>query len=340
MVAELRDRLAADGHPVLRMVADAIDPVVRNAAAHEDVHFDELTGRIAAQGFDVEVSKVIRLTDVLLASTSGFDLAVSCARARFAAVGAAYELRPGDPRSASALLGVVEQRFGHAGLRVWSVRRDRDRVDVVLDDLDPRSTSPCFLSLCQAHQWLPAVQRWLVWIRGRQQPVIDLPSAVAAENVPIFERAAQLQHAGVFDAIPVVTFLPCDTWARLSVQLPGPALRAAAWIALNDAQHAIEEAEEVGPSGIRTFAAWIDVGASATASTLRTLPVADAKPLEVAHRLLSDLADAAHGMGVDRLPQLVQQVKRERDMLIVPAPLPTLDSRPLDVLEAQEGASD
>lgn len=39
------------------------------------------------------------------------------------------------------------------------------------------------------------------------------------------------------------TFLPCVTWSRLNVELPGVALRAAAWLALNDLQHAIDDAE-------------------------------------------------------------------------------------------------
>jgi hypothetical protein len=56
---------------------------------------------------------------------------------------------------------------------------------------------------------------------------------------PVLELAAR----SFPDALPQVTFLPCLTWVRLSCEPVEEASRVAVWMALNDAQAAILDAD-------------------------------------------------------------------------------------------------
>ena len=251
MVAELRDRLAAARRPLHAYVASALVPALRNADAHEEAHFDELQGKLAIGDEFVEPSRLRSSNAELAAIHAGLELALAAALEDVAPVADAYSVRPGDPVTAIEALAQAEQRFGHAGLRVWSLRRDRSTVQVRLDEIDPlRLSNPCFLATLQAHQLVAGVTRWQIGLREQEGWVIDLPDAVLRENWPVFAQAGHW-----FPEIPQETFLPCVTWARLAVELPGIALRAAAWLALNDLQHADEEAEAKRTADIP----WMDI---------------------------------------------------------------------------------
>lgn len=330
MVAELRDRLAASPQPLHVYLAGALVPALRNADAHEEAHFDELRGRLAIGDQLVDHAAVRSSNAELAAIDAGLEMALACACSQVEPVARAYSIRPGDPHTATEALSQAGQRYGHAGLRVWSLRRDRNTVQVVLDEIDPlRLSNPCFLATLQANGLVAGVSRWQIGLRQRDGWVIDLPSSVLRENWPVFERAAQW-----FREIPQETYLPCLTWARLSVELPGVALRAAAWLALNDLQHAIEEAESRAALDIRWFDRRVQNVIGACAATLRVMPPIEAKPLQVALDLALDIQSALAGMRRTRpLEVLIAEVLRERDRLPVPAVLPTVDPRPLTVAE-------
>jgi hypothetical protein len=332
MVAELRDRLTGSSEPLLTYVADALIPALRNADAHEEAHFDQLRGQLAIGDELIDHSTLRSANATLAALDGGLELALACARAQVAPIAQVYALRPGDPRSATEALSQAEQRYGHAGLRVWSLRRDRTTVKVVLDEIDPlRFSNPCFLATLQANQLVAGVTRWQIGLRVRDGWVIDLPASVLRENWPIFERAAHW-----FPEIPQETFLPCVTWARLAIEMPGVALRSAAWLALNDLQHAIEEAEALSTPDIAWFARRVQNVIGACAATLRVMPPAEAQPLQLALFLARDIRYALGGMPtVQPLEALIPDVLRERNRLPVPAVMPTLDQRPLDIAEEE-----
>ncbi len=337
MVAELRDRLAASAQPLHRHLANALIPALRNADAHEEAYFDHLRGQLAAGDQLVDPAAVRSSNAELAAIDAGLDMALACACGQVEAVGRAYSVRPGDPLTVTEALSQAEQRYGHAGLQVWSLRRTRSVVQVRLDQIDPlRSSNPCFLATLQANELVAGVTRWQIGLRGDEGWVIDLPSSVLRANWPVFERAANW-----FREIPQETFLPCVTWSRLAVELPGVALRAAAWLALNDLQHAIEEAEAAPVLDIGWVERRVQNVINACAATLIVMPTAEAQSLQVALELARNIRSSIAGMRVSRpLEVLIHDVLRERDRLPVPAVVPTLDPRPLTLTErAQLGVN-
>jgi hypothetical protein len=330
MVGELRDRLAAGGPPLHALIADAIVPAMRNADAHEEGHFDELSGQLVVADEHVPPSLLRAANEKLAAIDAGLDLALACATVQVEPVAEAYMLRPGDPRSATEALKIAEQRYGHAGLRVWSLIRDRGTVQVLLDEIEPlRLVNPCCLATIQANEHVAGIARWQIGVRGGEGWVLDLPATVLRENLPVFERAARW-----FEKIPQETFLPCLTWARLDVELPGAALQAAAWMALNDLQHAIDETEAKPSLDIPEFARRVMNVIGACTATLRVMPTAEAQPLQRALDLTRGIRFALSGLPSSRpLSMMIRDVMRERDRLPVPAVMPTIDRRPLDVAE-------
>jgi hypothetical protein len=165
-------------------------------------------------------------------------------------------------------------------------------LQVRLDDSTPAIFEPILLATLQANELVPGVTRWQISLRARDGWGIDLPTTVLRENWSVFVRAARW-----FAEIPQETFLPCVAWAHLAVELPGAALRAAAWHKLNDLQHAIDEAE--------ARRATLDIGwferrvENTIAARARDPPCdasAEAQPLRVALHLADENGSALAGM--------------------------------------------
>jgi hypothetical protein len=331
MVADLRDRLAASDEPLHRHLATAVIPVLRNADAHEEAYFDHLRGQLAVGDQLVDPASVRSANIELAAIDAGVEMALACAFGQVAAVARAYSVKAGDPLTVTEALSQAEQRYGHAGLHVWSLQRTRSTVQVRLDEIDPlRSSNPCFLATLQANELVAGVTRWQIGLRAHDGWVIDLPSTVLRANWPVFERAAHW-----FREIPQETFLPCVTWSRLSVELPGAALRAAAWLALNDLQHAIDDAEALPMADMAWFERRVQNVINACAATLAVMPTEEAQPLEVALDLARKIRLSLAGMSLARpLEVLIDDVLRERDRLPAPPVIPTIDPRPLTSAEA------
>ena len=136
--------------------------------------------------------------------------------------------------------------------------------------------------------------------------------------------------------MPAGTFLPCNTWARLAVQPPAQAMRAAAWLALNDVQNAIDQGEETGDYDVGLLDRRVQNTVAAVMATLRLLPPYDSEPLEQALRVIRQIRFSIAGMAsAPPLSYAVGQVMPERNLLATPSALPTLDPRPLDVVEAE-----
>jgi len=300
---------------------------MRNAEAHEDFEFDEDTGLLVVGDATFHPDQMLaRLTDLDI-----LQRALVVGRlAAFADQPALAGGIPGSPFGppASSAMTFARQRFGHAGQRVRSFVRDRDRLDVVIDDLRPEACNPCFLALTQAAQALPTVSRFVVRLPGRKDPVIDLPAGVLHTNWPVLELAARLFP----DALPQATFLPCLTWVRLSCEPVEEAAGVAAWMALNDAQHAILDAEAAPGELVRLpdRLGLVVAAATATVPLLPQGPHLDA--LLRARRMVRRTANAVSGGDIPNITAnvLMDGILRARDRLGgPPAILPTLNATPL-----------
>ncbi len=197
----------------------------------------------------------------------------------------------------------------------------------------------------QAYKLLSGVTRFQISVRERDGVVADLPSAVLRENFPVFHQAVAW-----FPELPPETFLPCLAFARLSVELPGPALRATAWLAFNDLRHAIEDAEayyeqsdlvlpnERIAAAMGLFERRVINYIAACEATLRVMPAGETQPLEAALALAGHIRMRVTGLEpASDLTHLISQVLRERDRLPVPSVLPTLDPRTLHEIERADG---
>ncbi len=103
---------------------------------------------------------------------------------------------------------------------------------------------------------------------------MDLPRPPLDATFVIWREAI-----GRFSSMPLSTFLPAQTWARLAVELPDAAALASAWHALNDAVHAYNEADDTpGPpeQRIPPLVDRLDLVMTAVAATRAVLP---AEPL-------------------------------------------------------------
>ena len=298
---------------------------MRNAEAHDDFVFDEDLGQLVSGDAAFDPQEILaRLADldILQRGLIVGRLAAFADRPKLAeeAPGPMKDFSPG-----SALI-FARQRFGHAGQQVRSFVRDRDRLEVVIDDLRPEASNPCFVALIPTAHVLTTVRHFSVRIQGLDRPIIDLPASVLAEL-----GGLELAGKGFPDALPQVTFLPCTTWCRLSCEPVEEAARVAAWFALNDAAHAILDAN-ASIIEYQRLPARFAVVAAAGAATVRLLPEGShldhlqrcVRIVKAAERvLLRDPRGAAVRVLTDRIFGL-------REDLGGPfAVLPTLDSAPL-----------
>lgn len=332
LLSTLRDQLQASEEPFLRAISKLILPAVRNADAHEDAYFNEATGHVAIGGAEVAVAEIETVERKMQSTIAGLEVALSIAIGQLRSAQEAYELRPGDLRTGAEALEHAKQRYGHAGLSPWSIDRDRGTVRVVLDQVPPRGPNPCFVATMQAHNLLAGVSRWQIALRDADRVVLDLSARALEVTYPVF-----LQAADWFDRLPVGTFLPCNTWARLAMELPGEALRAAAWSALNDIQDAIDQVEQEGQFDPALFDLRLRNTAAAVAGTLRLMPPEEADPLLHAQHFISSLRASLAGLpATPPLSVMVRRVLVERDLLPTPAAMPTLDPRSVKVVEEEE----
>lgn len=325
-VGKLVEPAAARLGPIGARLERSLLAVVRNAEAHEDFEFDDHMGRLLVGDSPIEHSLLSSCLAELDILQRGWEAGLLAAlQDRPSLLSSAVALSTKVSRSFS--LEMARQRFGHAGQALRSFRRDGQRVDIELESLRAESCNPCFVALIQSAAILPNVSQFVVSVGEPPRPVIDLPVSVLKANWPVFVAAGErFPHA-----LPQSTFLPCLTWARLACESVEDAAAVAAWMVLNDSQHAIVDAEanieeaQLLPDRLR-------LAAAAGAATISLLPSGSHMgALERASRVAEStaLAVTRGSRGVaDEL--LLDRVLRLRDRLdLRPSVLPTLDRTPM-----------
>jgi hypothetical protein len=151
------------------------------------------------------------------------------------------------------------------------------------------------------------------------------------------------QARATFNSMPPSTFLPATAWARLAVESSAEAADAAAWLALNDAINAYDDAHEApGTRGARLLglSLQLEIVSAALAATMTVLPAETTSHLEQALELVRPAAAwAASGAQSGELGPSKELERRINDLFDswpVVSVLPTLDPRPLDILELSE----
>jgi hypothetical protein len=139
--------------------------------------------------------------------------------------------------------------------------------NVTLDALPFQSINPCFQALVWSAQLLRRARRFRVFLPDRELPVIDLQRHMLEANWSVWRHART-----TLAVMPQSTFLPANAWARLAVELPGTAATAAAFLALNDAVDACDQAEAADhPAGPMVNAAGVQRRAAGLAVRLEVV---------------------------------------------------------------------
>ncbi|MGO8949000.1 MAG: hypothetical protein ACLQUY_15405 [Ktedonobacterales bacterium] len=336
-LSSLREQLLSAGVPLLRDAAEAILSDPRNAAAHEDYLWDDELKMLRVGDGTVSVDDLEAAISRSYAFMAGAECAWRCARTESSEL--ARLLDREDPqdgiRAINALRGL--EHFGTNGISVRNWFMDGDVLTVLLDELPLSSINPCFQAVTWSSRHLTNVNRFIIKLPGQARPVMDLGRQPLDACFGVWREAIKN-----FSVMPTSVFLPANAWARLAVELPDQAMRAVAWFALNDARHAYLDAMEMpGPLAerIAPLNSRLHLIGTALAATITTLPIEIVEPLTE----VLDLVTAAESwnlpatIGLSRKPahDLEIRISELYTSYPVPAVLPTVDARPLDVMEAE-----
>jgi hypothetical protein len=333
----LRELLVADGLPLLRDAADAILPAARNAAAHEDFEWDEAGEIVRIGDAAVTVAELKDGIERAYAFMCGAEAAWACARARWPQLATLLDVD--DPPEGLKTMNVrgALSHFGTNGLRVHDWQYERGVLAVTIDELPFRLINPCFQATAWASRYVADASRVKVLLPSLPRPAADLSRQALDATFVVWTQAR-----ACFAAMPLSTFLPANVDARLQVELPDEAALAAAWLAVNDAVHAYNEAHD-GPGSKQVRAAELalrlDLIGAALAATIAILPPQSVDPLREALDLALAAATWAGSAARSGLSgpsaSLEMQFRALHERWPVPAVMPTVDNRPLDALEVK-----
>jgi len=319
-LASLRDQLLADAHPLSLEAARAILAPARNASAHEDFEWDGQRGVLLVGDAEVSVDDLVEATERAYTLMSGAECGWTCARSESDLLGRLLDAdRPPNTEKVIDLHGALA-RFGTNGLHVHDWTFDDGVLCVTVDDVPVHAIDPCFQAVLEASRRVSA-NCVVVKTRQAPDPVIDL----SREAIEIADRV-WCRAVRSFRPLPLCTFLPANAANRLAVETPESAAVAVAWLALNDAAHAFNEAYD-GWGGERWAArltARLELVADAIAAARAVLPVAAEMPLSHAASLVSNAMAAIASGRAAALDAAEDSIRAYLDASPAPSPLPTL----------------
>lgn len=319
-LAALRDQLLADGSALCREAAHAILTPARNASAHEDFEWDGARGVLLVGDAEVAVDQLVEATERAYAFMSGAECGWTCARSESDLLGHLLdERRPPNTGKVTDLHGALA-RFGTNGLHVHDWTFDDRVLSVTVDDVPLRAIDPCFQAVLEASRRLNP-DRVVVKIRGAADPIVDLSRDTIGIADTVWAKAVRS-----FRPLPLCTFLPANAANRLAVETPDSAAVAIAWLAMNDAAHAFNEAYDGvgGANKIARLTARLELVASAIEATCTVLPSDVTVPLSRAADLVSNATVAIASRDAVALAAAERSIRSHLDASPMPPPLPTL----------------
>lgn|GEM_PF-2208638 len=235
MVGTIADGLASDGWLKAALVPKLL-PGIRNGQAHEALEWDGSRSIYVVEGVDVDYERV----NIAVADCLSFAFGCEAALVHWQALAVdAGEIAPaaGQP-GRMAEWRRVEALFGTNGLRVNTFKFNALRLEARIERLDIEDINPSLQAFVHARQLLPHVESFAYFIdepEVRSDPVIEVDAVALDATHPVW-----LHGRDRFDAMPLSTFLPANLNARLRHEPAQVAVRAAAWIAADDALSGID----------------------------------------------------------------------------------------------------
>jgi hypothetical protein len=186
-----------------------------------------------------------------------------------------------------------------------------------------------------ASRHLTDAQLIKVYRTDRDEPALELRRIALDLNASVWIRARK-----AFFAMPTATFLVANLEARLAVEDDRTAARSIAWLAASDALDALEELTKFNTGRVRSerrVAARLNLVEYSSRQCLSLLA-------PECRELIVDLADLFQRILIEfskptrqRIPIVLksnhQRLYKVFEKLPIPSEIPTLDPRPLDVVE-------
>lgn len=341
-LAQIGDRLrAVEGDDLASLFATCIAPSSRNAAAHEDYHWDARRGLLIA-GEDQINPDLLQIQAI-----RGYRLMAGCELGWALACGdqplleSAINTSSGDVPTILAMQTALI-RFAHNNLTPMGWELDGDELTMTVDRLTFDTINPCAQAILEASASVTGLERINVRTAEPDQLVMTATSGVLASMLP---RWFETQRW--YQAMPPAVFLPILFESRLLVEEPEIAVNAAKYFALNEAVHFLEDFHErrygpPGPQALTKLAYGLHLAESALRACADALPNQADELMGRAHRAIKGAgryaAIAANptqvgaGAGRDALKAMLRLGSKIVDLHDASAPcavLPTLDPTPL-----------
>lgn len=347
-LSQLGDRLRATNDPVAQSFAECITAEPRNAAAHEDYHWDTRRRRLVGGGIDIDPDALTQLTvrghGLMCGAELGWAFACATTPALTTAMGKASD------RQFSSILQIdaALSRFATNNLRVDDWEFDLDELAIRLSELAPGGYNQCAQAMLEAGLALPEIGRFSVRV-----PSIDGPAMVVDRYALNAMLPAWFESQRLYSATPTAIFVPVMFQSRLLVETPEEAVRSILWLALNEAVLFIESYRKSPPADRATGLNGLSRGLAMTYCALETCVNAapDHRPSLIgrAYRAIRGAATYADAAGSDptrlgqagaenALARLETKIYALWEDLPPCAPFPTLNATPLQLASERVGS--
>jgi len=234
----LRDRLVAAGGGLGPIVADVVIPEFRNAEAHETLVWDGFDEQFSSEGAQIAPAQVVASAQLAQCFVAGSEAGLAALRF--------IESRDDAPRlpdhnelGRMPVWRRVQAFFGTNRLRLLDASLNTRHASLRVERLGLTDVNPCLQALVLSHRLMPNVETFSVADSDG-----DVVVTVAASALSATMAAWELAVSNL-DQIPLATFLPANLDARMRHEDANAAVRAAAWIAVDDAVGVVDGSPEI-----------------------------------------------------------------------------------------------
>jgi hypothetical protein len=227
----LREMLLAQRDSLCTLIADGIDPGLRNAAAHEDAYFDDRHAQVVARPESIDRSRITLSTAIAYAACVGCESALAMARTDSEALRGMTDADTTAPPAIREMY--AREAFGRIGFLVSdSWKADEEHVVVIdgIDGFEPRLPMLLF-ALVESYQQDTFCRQWTVRTARSQDTVLTVDGDA-------LKRCSELASALAEDfgpRLPRAVLLPVLASAKLHVLGPEAAAEQVAELALAEA---------------------------------------------------------------------------------------------------------
>lgn len=234
MLTSLRDQLVAERDDLSAIVGDVIIPDLRNSETHENISWDGFLDEYVTQQGRVTASQVAFALVTGRSFVNGCEAGLAATRSLKAQLDTGALPSHVDAGRMPSWRR-VRAFFGTNNLRLTEAILNTPNARFHVERLDQRDINPCLQALLLARRLLPRTETFSVATVGHTDPVLVVSARGLDATMPTWELAL-----GLFDRMPLSTFLPANFDARLKFESEPLAARSIAWIAADDVLDAVD----------------------------------------------------------------------------------------------------